>query len=90
MNKGDLVTKIAESASITKGQAEDALNAVLDGITHALKNDDSVTLIGFGTFSKSHRAARAGRNPQTGETIQIAAKNLAKFKAGKKLTEALN
>lgn len=90
MNKGDLINKIAESASITKGQADDALNAVLDGITEALKNDDSVTLIGFGTFSVSHRAARAGRNPQTGETIQIAAKNLAKFKAGKKLTDALN
>ncbi|MGH1434407.1 MAG: HU family DNA-binding protein [Lewinella sp.] len=90
MNKGDLISKIAESASITKGQADDALNAVLDGITEALKNDDSVTLIGFGTFSVSHRAARAGRNPQTGETIQIAAKNLAKFKAGKKLTDALN
>lgn len=90
MNKGDLISKIADSASITKGQSEDALNAVLDGITEALKNDDSVTLIGFGTFSVSHRAARAGRNPQTGETIQIAAKNLAKFKAGKKLTDALN
>lgn len=90
MNKGDLINKIADSAGITKGQAEDALNAVLDGITDALKNDDTVTLIGFGSFSVSHRAARAGRNPQTGETIQIAAKNLAKFKAGKKLTDALN
>ena len=69
---------------------EDALNAELDGITDALKSDDTVTLIGFGSFSVSHRAARAGRNPQTGETIQIAAKNLAKFKAGKKLTDALN
>mgnify|MGYP000265292289 FL=1 len=90
MNKGDLINKIADSAGITKGQAEDALNAVLDGITDALKSDDTVTLIGFGSFSVSHRAARAGRNPQTGETIQIAAKNLAKFKAGKKLTDALN
>jgi len=85
-----LINKIADSAGITKGQAEDALNAVLDGITDALKSDDTVTLIGFGSFSVSHRAARAGRNPQTGETIQIAAKNLAKFKAGKKLTDALN
>ena len=90
MNKGDLINKIADSAGITKGQAEDALNAVLDGITEALKNDDSVTLIGFGSFSVSHRAARSGRNPQTGETIQIAAKKLPKFKAGKKLTDALN
>lgn len=90
MNKGDLISKIADTAGITKGQAEDALNAVLDGITDSLKSDESVTLVGFGTFSVSHRAARAGRNPQTGETIQIAAKNLAKFKAGKKLTDALN
>lgn len=90
MNKGDLINKIADSAGITKGQAEDALNAVLDGITDALKGGDSVTLIGFGSFSVNHRAARSGRNPQTGETIQIAAKNLAKFKAGKKLTDALN
>ncbi|MEM1216579.1 MAG: HU family DNA-binding protein, partial [Bacteroidota bacterium] len=89
-NKGDLVSKIADTAGITKGQAEDALNAVLDGITDALKNDDSVTLIGFGTFSVSHRPERDGRNPRTGETIKIAAKNLAKFKAGKKLTDALN
>ena len=90
MNKGELVSKIADTAGITKGQAEDALNAALDAITTALKEDDSVTLIGFGTFSVNKRPARAGRNPQTGETIQIAAKNLAKFKAGKKLTEALN
>ncbi|PSR11695.1 MAG: DNA-binding protein HU [Bacteroidetes bacterium] len=90
MNKGDLINKIAESAGITKSQADEALGAVLDGITEALKNDDSVTLVGFGTFSASKRPARAGRNPQTGETIQIAAKTLAKFKAGKKLTDALN
>lgn len=90
MNKGDLINKIADSAGISKSQAEDALNAVLDGITGALKNDDSVTLIGFGTFSVNHRPARQGRNPQTGATIQIAAKNVAKFKPGKKLSEALN
>ena len=90
MNKGDLISKIADTAGVTKSQAEDALNAVLDGITDSLKSGESVTLVGFGTFSASHRAARAGRNPQTGETIQIAAKNLAKFKAGKKLTDALN
>jgi DNA-binding protein HU-beta len=90
MNKGDLISKIADTAGITKGQAEDALNAVLDGITDSLKSGESVTLVGFGTFSASRREARSGRNPQTGETIQIAAKNLAKFKAGKKLTDALN
>jgi DNA-binding protein HU-beta len=90
MNKGDLISKVAESAGITKGQAEDALNAVIDGITDALKNDDTVTLIGFGTFSLSKRPARSGRNPQTGETIMIAAKNQAKFKPGKKLNDAIN
>jgi DNA-binding protein HU-beta len=90
MNKGDLINKIADSSGISKSQAEDALNAVLDGITGALKNDDSVTLIGFGTFSVNHRPARQGRNPQTGATIQIAAKNVAKFKPGKKLSDALN
>ena len=90
MNKGDLINKIAEDAGITKGQAEDALSAVLDGITGALKGDDSVTLVGFGTFSVSKREARQGRNPQTGATIQIAAKNVAKFKPGKKLSDALN
>lgn len=90
MNKGDLINKIAENAGITKGQAEDALGAVLDGITSALKSDDSVTLVGFGTFSVSKRDARTGRNPQTGESIQIAAKNVAKFKPGKKLSDAIN
>jgi len=90
MNKGDLINKIAEDAGITKGQAEDALSAVLDGITSALKSDDSVTLVGFGTFSVSKRDARTGRNPQTGETIKIAAKNVAKFKPGKKLSDAIN
>jgi DNA-binding protein HU-beta len=90
MNKGDLISKIADTAGVTKSQAEDALNAVLDGITDSLKSGESVTLVGFGTFSANRREARSGRNPQTGETIQIAAKNLAKFKAGKKLTDALN
>lgn len=90
MNKGDLINKIAEDAGITKGQAEDALGAVLNGITGALKDDDSVTLVGFGTFSVSKRDARVGRNPQTGEKIQIAAKNVAKFKPGKKLSDSLN
>ncbi len=90
MNKGDLINKIAESAGISKAQAEDAMNAVLDGITGALKGGDSVAFVGFGTFSVSRRDARTGRNPQTGETIQIAAKNVVKFKPGKKLSEAVN
>ncbi|NBC07922.1 MAG: DNA-binding protein HU [Bacteroidetes bacterium] len=90
MNKGDLINNIAESANLSKAQATDALNAVLDGITDSLKDGDKVTLIGFGTFSLSHRKARSGRNPQTGETIQIAAKNVVKFKPGKEITEAVN
>ncbi|MBK8703342.1 MAG: HU family DNA-binding protein [Saprospiraceae bacterium] len=90
MNKGDLINKIAESAGLTKAQAENALNAVLGSVTDALKKDDSVTLVGFGTFSVSQRKARSGRNPQTGATIKISAKKQAKFKPGKKLNDALN
>jgi len=90
MNKGDLIAKIQGDAELTKGQAEAALNAVLDGIAGALKSGDSVSLIGFGTFSVNNRPARQGINPRTGETIQIAAKNVAKFKPGKKLSESLN
>jgi len=90
MNKGDLINKIAGDAGITKGQAESALDALLEGISGALKKGDSVTLVGFGTFSVSKRDARTGRNPQTGETIKIAAKKVAKFKPGKKLSDAVN
>lgn len=90
MNKGDLIAKIQGDADLTKAQADAALAAVLDGITSALKSGDSVSLIGFGTFSVKHSAARTGINPRTKETIQIAAKNNAKFKPGKKLTESLN
>lgn len=90
MNKGDLINKIADGADITKAQATEALNAVLDGIGDALDSGDKVTLVGFGTFSVSHRDARTGRNPQTGETIQIAAKNVVKFKPGKELTDKVN
>ncbi|RMG83654.1 MAG: HU family DNA-binding protein [Bacteroidetes bacterium] len=90
MNKGDLVNKVAESAGISKADAATAVNTVLDSIRDTLKDGGRVTLIGFGTFSVSHREARTGRNPQTGATIQIAAKNNVKFKAGKELTEAVN
>ena len=90
MNKGDLVTKIAEQADLSKTQAQDALNATLDAIGDALKNEDKVTLIGFGTFSINHRPARDGRNPQTGKTIKIAAKNQVKFKPGKELSDSVN
>jgi len=90
MNKGELVSQIAAKADLSKTQAADALNAALDAIGGALKNEDKVTLIGFGTFSINHRAARQGRNPQTGKTIQIKAKNLVKFKAGKELADSVN
>lgn len=90
MNKGDLINKIAESANLSKAQATEALNAVLDGISDALKDGDKVTLIGFGTFSVSRRDARSGRNPQTGATIKIAAKNVVKFKPGKEISDAVN
>ncbi|MCB0613774.1 MAG: HU family DNA-binding protein, partial [Phaeodactylibacter sp.] len=85
-----LINKIAESANLSKAQATDALNAVLDGVSDALKDGDKVTLIGFGTFSVSRRDARTGRNPQTGETIKIAAKNVVKFKPGKEISDAVN
>ena len=90
MNKSELVDLVADQADISKSSASDAIDAVLDGITSALKKGDSVTFVGFGTFSVSHREARDGRNPRTGETIKIAASNLAKFKAGKALKDALN
>ncbi|HMR44599.1 MAG TPA: HU family DNA-binding protein [Saprospiraceae bacterium] len=90
MNKGDLINKIAEDANLTKAQAGDALNAVINAISAAVKKGDKVTLIGFGTFSVSSRPARTGRNPQTGATIKIAAKSSVKFKAGKELTDAVN
>lgn len=90
MNKGDLINKIAEDANLTKAQAGEALNSVINAISAAVKKGDKVTLIGFGTFSVSSRPARTGRNPQTGATIKIAAKSSVKFKAGKELTDAVN
>mgnify|MGYP001144254076 FL=1 len=86
MNKGDLINKIAEDAGLTKTQASAALDAVTDGVTSTLAKGDKLTLVGFGTFSVSHRAARKGRNPQTGKEINIAAKNVVKFKPGKELS----
>lgn len=91
MNKGDLINKIAEDASLTKNQATDALNAVLDAVTDSLKSGDKVTLVGFGTFSLSYREARTGRNPRKpNETINIPAKVVAKFKPGKELAGAVD
>ncbi|MEM1325807.1 MAG: HU family DNA-binding protein [Bacteroidota bacterium] len=90
MNKGDLISKIAESADLTKSQASDALNTVLDTIGEALKEGDKVTLIGFGTFSTSLRKERQGRNPQTGASITIPAKASVKFKPGKELADSVD
>ena len=90
MNKADLVDAIAANADINKSDAGRALDAVLDGITDALKRGDQVSLVGFGTFSVKHRAGREGRNPQTGETIMIKASNVPGFKAGKALKDAVN
>jgi DNA-binding protein HU-beta len=90
MNKAELIDAMAKDANISKAQAGAALDSFINNVTKALKGGDKLSLVGFGTFSASRRAARAGRNPQTGETIQIAAKNVAKFKAGKGLSDALN
>lgn len=87
MNKGELVSKIAEDAGLTKAQAGAALDAVVDGVASTLASGDKLTLVGFGTFSVSKRAARKGRNPQTGKEINIPAKNVVKFKPGKDLSE---
>ncbi len=89
MNKADLVNEMADSADISKAQATKALDALLDGITSALKDGDKVTLVNFGTFSVAERAARTGRNPRTNEEIQIPGKKVAKFKPGKVLAEAV-
>jgi nucleoid DNA-binding protein len=90
MQKADLIAQIAEQAGLTKTQAQAALNAITDSITDALSRGDAVSLIGFGTFEQRHRAARQGRNPQTGATIQIAAANNVGFKPGKALKDAVN
>jgi len=86
MNKGELVDKVAEKASVTKKQADAVLTAAIDSIMEAVSTGDKVTLVGFGTFSITKRAARTGRNPKTGAAIKIAAKKVVKFKAGKELS----
>lgn len=89
MNKAELVAKIADDAGITKTQANATLDSFVDAVTKTLKKGDKVTLVGFGTFLVSKRAARNGRNPQTGAVIKIKAKKVAKFKAGKELSAKL-
>ncbi|TNC80548.1 MAG: DNA-binding protein HU-beta [Oleiphilus sp.] len=90
MNKSELIDAIADSADISKAAAGRAVDAVVESVTGALKKGDQVTLIGFGTFSVKERAARTGRNPQTGAEIQIAAAKIPSFKAGKALKDAVN
>lgn len=90
MNRNDLVATISDETGLSKKDAAKAVDGVFDAITNALKGGDEVRLVGFGTFSVSDRAASEGRNPRTGETIQIAASRVPKFKAGKGLKDSLN
>jgi DNA-binding protein HU-beta len=90
MNKSDLIDAIAADAGISKVAAKKALESVTENVAKTLKKGDRVSLVGFGSFSVSKRAAREGRNPQTGKTIKIAAKNVVKFKAGADLEGAVN
>jgi len=90
MNKGELIEKIAEGADITKASAGRALDSLIDSITTELASGGDVSLVGFGTYKVNERAARIGRNPQTGAEIQIAAAKVPTFKAGKALKDAVN
>lgn len=90
MNKAELIDAIAANAKMSKSDSNRALDSAIAAITKALKKGDKVSLVGFGTFSVTKRAARAGRNPQTGKAIQIKAKKVAKFKAGSDLAAAVN
>lgn len=89
MNKGELVVALAEKAEVSKKDAEKVLNAFVETVQETIKADDKVQLIGFGTFECKARAAREGKNPQTGEKIQIAACKVPAFKAGKALKDLL-
>jgi DNA-binding protein HU-beta len=90
MNKGELIDAVAGSAGLSRADATKAVDAVLDAVTSTLSGGGGVSLVGFGTFSVKARAARMGRNPRTGEPIQIKASNVPGFKAGKALKEAVN
>ncbi len=90
MNKAELIDAIADNADLSKAAAARALDSAIESITKALKKGDTVTLVGFGTFSVRKRAARTGRNPRTGETIKIKASKVPGFKAGKALKDAIN
>ena len=90
MNKTDMIDRLAAAAGITKTQAAAAVDAMVSGITSALKKGNRVTLVGFGSFSTAQRAARTGRNPKTGKPIQIAARRVARFTPGTELKQAVN
>ena len=90
MNKAELIDAVAEASEISKAAATRAVDAVIDNISNSLKKNEQVTLVGFGTFTVRHRAARIGSNPQTGEPIQIKASNVPAFKPGKALKDAVN
>jgi DNA-binding protein HU-beta len=90
MNKAELIDSVASAASLSKADAAKAVDALIDVVTGSLQKGDQVTVVGFGTFLVRKRDARSGRNPRTGETIQIPASNVPSFKAGKALKDAVN
>lgn len=90
MNKGELIDAVAESTGLSKADASNAVDATIDAITNCLKKGESATIVGFGSFTVKHREARTGRNPRTNEPLQIAARNVPGFKAGKALKDAVN
>ncbi len=90
MNKNDLVAAVASNTGLSKSDSAKAVDGIISSVTSALRNGNAVRLVGFGTFSVGHRKATTGRNPRTGERIQIAAKNVPKFKSGKTLKAAVN
>jgi DNA-binding protein HU-beta len=89
MNKAELVAHVAQSAAVTKAQAEKSVNAIFQGIAASLKKGNDARFVGFGTFAVSKRSARTGRNPRTGATIKIAASKTARFRAGKELKDSI-
>lgn len=90
MNKAELIDAIANESGLSKADSKKALDAFVNATSAALRSNDRISLVGFGSFSVSERAARTGRNPQTGKEIQIASKKVIKFKAGSELTEKVN
>lgn len=90
MNKSEFIDAVAAASGLTKADASKAIDGMIDTVTNTLKKGDSITLVGFGTFETRHRKARVGRNPRTGEALQIAASNIPSFKAGKALKDAVN